>query len=107
MKRAIVSCAVAAVTAGGLLAGGAAAPAAAVPPPCGYYQVGTAFVHENMYNHCGDGPVLVTIVGLGIYNEYDACLTPGVHNLSDYFRDPIVNAYSEGEPCSDPDEPWG
>ncbi|SDU88616.1 hypothetical protein [Jiangella alkaliphila] len=72
MKRAIVSCAVAAVTAGGLLAGGAAAPAAAVPPPCGYYQVGTAFVH-----------------------------------VSGYFRDPIVNAYSEGEPCSDPDEPWG
>lgn len=105
MKRAIVSCAVAAVTAGGLLAGGA--PASAVPPPCGFYEVGSLFAHQDMYNHCGDGPVLVTMVGLGINNQFTACLAPGVHELSGYFHANVVDAYSEGEPCSEPDEPWG
>lgn len=105
MKRAMASCVVAAAAVGGLLAGGV--PASAVPPPCGFYEVGGVFDQEDMYHHCGDGPVLVTMVGLGIYNEYTACLTPGVHNLGDYFNAEVVNAYSEGEPCTDPDEPWG
>lgn len=104
MKRAIVTMAAAAVTAGGLLAaGGLATPAAAVPPPCGFYEVGGVFTQEDMYNHCGDGPVLVTMIGYGIHNQYTACLAPGVHDLNDIFNAGVVNAYSEGEPCSDPE----
>jgi hypothetical protein len=105
VKRAIVSFAVTAVAAGGLLAAGA--PASAVPPPCGFYEVGSAFSHSDMYNHCGDGPVLVTMVGFGINNQYTACLTPGIHDLNRHFNANVVNAYSEGEPCIEPDEPWG
>lgn len=98
MKRAIVSLAATAVAAGGLM-GSAAAPAQAVPPPCGFYQVGGLFDHKDMYNHCGDGPVLVTIVGYGINNQHTVCLPPGIHDLYDYFNAGVFDAYSEGEPC--------
>lgn len=89
--------------AGGVVAGGAAASAQAVPPPCGFYEVGGGFLNDDMYNHCGDHPVWVTMVGLGLYNQYTACLAPGVHDLNEIFNNPVLDAYSEGEPCSDPE----
>lgn len=94
--------ATAAAFAGGLLAAGVAASAQAVPPPCGFYEVGGIF-HDDMYNHCGDHPVLVTMVGYGMYNQYTACLAPGVHDLNEIFNAAVIDAYSEGERCSDPE----
>ncbi|WP_157987910.1 DUF6355 family natural product biosynthesis protein [Jiangella endophytica] len=103
MKRTIMGSVAVTVVVGGFLAASAATSAQAVPPPCGFYEVGSGLVHDDMYNHCGDHPVLVTMVGFGIYNQYTACLSPGVHNLYDYFNASVVNAYSEGEPCSNPE----
>ena len=99
LRKFLAGLAAAGVSAGGIVAG-AVAPAQAAPAPCGFYKVVIDdFITDARYNHCGDGSVLVTIDGYVFRDQYTVCLSPGVHHLSDYYKDPIRYANSQGAPC--------
>lgn len=100
MRRILFGSAATVASVAGILALGTIAPAQAAPAPCGFYKVVVeGFVTDARYNHCGDGDVLVTIDGYVIADQYTVCLSPGVHHLSDYYKDAIRYANSQAKPC--------
>ncbi|MGW4528376.1 DUF6355 family natural product biosynthesis protein [Amycolatopsis sp. NPDC004378] len=84
------------------VASAAAANTAAANAPCGYVGYEGSNGQQPLYNHCGNGDVVVQVDHFFWQTTY-ACVAPGVHELpqgDSQWR--IIGAEYDGHTCSFP-----